>query len=158
MRFLPRHCPQFIATASIIEKKEDLNPQIQKALRHRLDAHLWCLAWDSYAMAGTILDQFPFKSAMAHKSVVMEIAVASSTEKRGPILGMLYDEIARCARAVYFSSFALWLCGLLGRSGRTAPHNVGQGSTFACIWANTLKTSFGGRGHSMTRCLASLVF
>ena len=95
VRFLPRHCPEFVATAAVVETKEDLDPKIQRALNKRLDAHLWVLAWDAYAIAGTILGQFSFSAAMKHKAVVMEIAIHAKTQKRTPILGMLYDELAR---------------------------------------------------------------
>ena len=36
-----------------------------------------------------------FECSVLHKRCVQEIMVTATAEKRGPILGVLYDEIAR---------------------------------------------------------------
>ena len=61
----------------------------------RLDLPFWLFAWDKYSLAGAALGQFKFVRAVLHKSVVFEVAMNAYAEGRTPILGTLYDELAR---------------------------------------------------------------
>ena len=72
-------------------------PKSAAKLGKKLDVHLWGLAWDRYALAGAVLDQFTHDSAVKHKNVVMEIAVTAAAQSRTLLLGVLYDELQRCA-------------------------------------------------------------
>eukprot|EP00973_Karenia_brevis_P027297 3763641-Karenia_brevis.AAC.1 len=67
------------------DKKKDL----------KLSLPFWMLAWDSYAIAAAILGQLTYSAAVKHKLVVAEIATEAVAEGRRPILGVIYDEIAR---------------------------------------------------------------
>ena len=40
--------------------------------------------------------QLPFDVAVLHKHVVMEVAMGAAVEEKKPLLGVLYDELARC--------------------------------------------------------------
>ena len=125
---------------------------MQKALGRRLDAHVWCLAWDSYALAGAVLNQFTFQMAMKHKAVVMEIAVTAQAENRGPLLGMLYDEIARCVCSLtitWFPPFSL----SAGKSGKIELLSWGMPSTFPCKWESIQMTFCGGLERCMILCV-----
>ena len=84
--------------------------QAQKPAGRRPDIHLWLMAWDAYALAAAALKQFTFYDACLHKRNVMRVALSLS-KARSPLLGVLYDELARCvqwrARMPYCSMCAL---------------------------------------------------
>ena len=56
----------------------------------------WC-----FAIAGGVarftarVAQMPFHAAVKHKLIVFEVAADAAAEERRPLLGVLYDEIAR---------------------------------------------------------------
>ncbi len=56
---------------------------------------MWQLAWDRYSLAAAVLEQMPFATTVEHKALVMEIASGAKAEGRLPILGVLFDEVAR---------------------------------------------------------------
>ena len=64
-------------------------------IARRLELPAWLMAWDAYALLAAALDQLPFSVAIKHKLIVCEIAANAHTHKRKPLLGVLYDEIAR---------------------------------------------------------------
>jgi hypothetical protein len=41
-----------------------------------------------------------FEQAMRHKRIVLEVAVGARAEDKGPLLGVLYDELARFVIAI----------------------------------------------------------
>ena len=77
--------------------------------------------------------QLTFECSVLHKRCVQEIIVTATAEKRGPLLGVLYDEIAR--------SSCVFSCGLhvlfvfrfcVGKIGDTTQHNLANALTLAC--------------------------
>ena len=111
--FCPEHCPvsleqEFLPVAADTKEK--------KANERRLEPTIWALAWDSYALAAAALGQvgsfclcacvrvgghcpfckMTFEAAQRHKLIVLELVVNASG-KFTPLVGVLYDELARCA-------------------------------------------------------------
>ena len=66
VRFLPTFCPEF--TAVSLEVKKEADGAASKEIARRLEIHLWALAWDSYALAATMLDQV-WLGARVHRRV-----------------------------------------------------------------------------------------
>ena len=60
-----------------------------------MDLASWLIAFDRYALAACATQQMSFHSAMRHKNVVVELAMSAHAEKRRPLLGVIYDEVAR---------------------------------------------------------------
>ena len=60
----------------------------------RLDLVLWQVAWDRFALAAAMLNMLPYKAAMQHKQVVLEIAVSCGDDHK-PVLAVVYDEMVR---------------------------------------------------------------
>ena len=59
---------------------------------------LWIVAFDRYMLAAQAVDhQLQFRDALAHKEIVLEIACSAKSGGRTDLLGVLYDELARCA-------------------------------------------------------------
>ena len=48
--------------------------------------------------------QLPFDVALKHKLIVCEIAENAHSQYRKPLLGVLYDELARCTVSCFFST------------------------------------------------------
>ncbi len=80
----------------------------------RLEVAAWMAAWDRFALAATVIGFMSFDVAMMHKANVIEvlalvsvrvtccsacagvqIAANANAEGRRPLLGVLYDEVAR---------------------------------------------------------------
>ena len=58
------------------------------------------VAWDRYTLAAQAVDhQLQFPQALAHKEVVLEISCTAKSGGRTDLLGVLYDELARCLAA-----------------------------------------------------------
>ena len=57
---------------------------------------VWSQAFDGYALAAQALDQLKFSAAMSHKCIVQELASTAGAEGRRPLLGVVYDDVARC--------------------------------------------------------------
>ena len=58
------------------------------------------MAFDRYAIAATVVKngshpQLSYKTCMLHKATVLEVASGSYSEGRKPLLGVIYDEMAR---------------------------------------------------------------
>ena len=45
--------------------------------------------------AAAVLGQMCFKSAMKHKAIVAKVATGAAARGRSPLLGVLFDELAR---------------------------------------------------------------
>ena len=56
------------------------------------------IAFDRYALAACATGQMSFQGAMTHKNVVVDVAMTAHAEKRRPLLGVIYDEVARSAQ------------------------------------------------------------
>ena len=65
-----------------------------KPAKH-LDLVLWQMAWDRFALAAAMLEMMPYRAAMQHKQVVLEIAVSAAADERKPVLATVYDELVR---------------------------------------------------------------
>ena len=82
----------------------------QEASQRWLNVAVWLQAFDGYALAAHALDQMKFSAAMSHKCIVQELASSAGAEGRKPLLGIVYDDVARWARSwfvlVVFISFA----------------------------------------------------
>ena len=75
-----------------------------------------------YALAAAALEQVHFASAMLYKAVVLEVAANAVAERKSPLLGVLYDEVARCVPSVSSPAQASCAeCAAAGASGRTWP-------------------------------------
>ena len=58
---------------------------------------MWLVAWDRYALAALAVEhQLDFSLSLLHKEVVLAIAMAAAAGGRSELLGVLYDELARC--------------------------------------------------------------
>ena len=58
---------------------------------------MWLVAWDRYALAALAVEhQLDFSLSLLHKEVVLAIATAAAAGGRSELLGVLYDELARC--------------------------------------------------------------
>ena len=82
---------------------------VGKSSDRRLELVVWQLAWDRYALAAAALGQLPWCAALQHKADVLETGLTAHVESRGPILGVLYDEVCRSAHCL---KFALCSCGM----------------------------------------------
>ena len=69
--------------------------QVAKAPGKRIDFDKWLLAWETYTLAAVALRQFSYKSACLHKRHVARMAVNAQAKSMRPLLGVLYDELAR---------------------------------------------------------------
>jgi hypothetical protein len=100
-----------------VQVDDEGDPKVLKSTdKWRLEPSKWVLAWDGYASAVAALKQacvplcqpsligracscafvqLTFGSATVHRRIGMEITVNGSAEGRRPLLGMLYDEVAR---------------------------------------------------------------
>ena len=58
--------------------------------------------------AAAVLSQLSFKSAMMHKAVVAKVATGAAARGRSPLLGVLFDELAR--RVVQCILFCVNMC------------------------------------------------
>ena len=79
------HVVHWYSVASIFAQEET----------KRLDLCTWQVAYDRYALAAQITGQLSFRDAMVHKSVVLEVAANAKSVGRRPLLGVVYDEVAR---------------------------------------------------------------
>ena len=66
-------------------------------IKRRLEIAEWSQAWDGYAIALTVLKIMTYSQAVEHKLTVLEVAALGTSEGRGPLLGVLYDEVVRWA-------------------------------------------------------------
>ena len=66
---------------------------MQRQNNRRLDLSDWQMAWDRYALAAAVLEQFPFSKAMQHKALVLEISANAPAGQS--LLGVFFDEVAR---------------------------------------------------------------
>ena len=69
--------------------------EVAMAPGRRLDYDKWLLAFDRYALAGAALKQFSFEAACLHKLRVSRIACNAVAKGKRPLLGVLFDEVAR---------------------------------------------------------------
>ena len=87
---------------------------------------MWLVAWDRYALAALAVEhQLDFSVSLLHKEVVLAIATAAAAGGRSELLGVLYDELARCwlllpLGCVSSPPFTLFRLLSLGSSGRTS--------------------------------------
>ena len=61
----------------------------------RLELAWWKAAWDRYALAAVVTKQLRFRSAMAHRELVLSVAARAVAKKRGPLVAVLYCELSR---------------------------------------------------------------
>ena len=96
-RFLPTYCPghEKVVEAQGGMALVDLVPGAAREVKRRLELHLWMAAWDAYAIAGAVLEQFEYKRAQLHKAIVLEQAMQAEASGQGTLVGVLYDEFAR---------------------------------------------------------------
>ena len=67
----------------------------------RLEMPIWLIAFERYALGAQAVDhQLSFRQALVHKEVVVEIACSAKSAGRSDLLGVLYDELARCVLGV----------------------------------------------------------
>ena len=78
------------------DSKLELVPNAGSKARsaRRLDLVLWQVAWDRFALAAAMLNMLPYRAAMQHKQVVLEIAVSCADDHK-PVLAVVYDEMVR---------------------------------------------------------------
>ena len=62
-----------------------------------MDLASWLIAFDRYALAAAATNQMSFKASMSHKNIVVDVAMTAASENRRPLLGVIYDEVARFA-------------------------------------------------------------
>jgi len=55
----------------------------------------WCVAFDRWAIVAALTSQMPLTASMAHKEVVMQLALSARASGRTTAIAVLYDEIAR---------------------------------------------------------------
>ncbi|CAK0826970.1 unnamed protein product [Prorocentrum cordatum] len=55
----------------------------------------WCVAFDRWAIVAALAGQMPLTASMAHKEVVMQLALSARASGRATAIAVLYDEIAR---------------------------------------------------------------
>ena len=59
------------------------------------------IAFERYALGAQAVDhQLSVQQALVHKEVVVEIACTAKSAGRSELLGVLYDELARCVLGV----------------------------------------------------------
>ena len=62
---------------------------------------IWLIAFERYALGAQAVEhQLSFQQALVHKEVVVEIACSAKSAGRSDLLGVLYDELARCVLGV----------------------------------------------------------
>ena len=61
----------------------------------RLNMFQWQLAYDQYALSASVADQWKYVSAMAHKTVCLQVAHNAEAKNRRHALAVIYDELAR---------------------------------------------------------------
>ena len=66
-----------------------------EATSTRMELAWWEASWDRYALAAAVLKQLRFRSAMAHRELVLLVAARAVAKKRGPLVGVLYCELSR---------------------------------------------------------------
>ena len=67
----------------------------------RLELPIWMIAFERYALGAQAVDhQLSVQQALVHKEVVVEIACTAKSAGRSDLLGVLYDELARCVLGV----------------------------------------------------------
>ena len=67
---------------------------------------MWLVAWDRYALAALAVEhQLDFSLSLLHKEVVLAIATAAAAGGRSELLGVLYDELARCCFCCRWGAF-----------------------------------------------------
>ena len=67
----------------------------------RLELPIWLIAFERYALGAQAVDhQLSVQQALVHKEVVVEIACTAKSAGRSDLLGVLYDELARCVPGV----------------------------------------------------------
>ncbi len=57
----------------LVEDKGGVSTRQGKNAHLRLELDKWVVAWDAFAIAGCILEQFSYSNAMAHKASVLEV-------------------------------------------------------------------------------------
>ena len=105
-RFLPSSCPEHCAVV-LDEDGAIRDNGSKREVARRLDLSAWLLAWDGYAMACEVTKQLPFKAAMQHKALVVQVAADAVAEQKRPILGVLFDEVSRYSVAVAWENLVL---------------------------------------------------
>ena len=70
---------------------------------------MWCAAWDRYTLITCGLKQLNFVACQQHKAVVVQVA-AEETGTRGPLVGVLYDELCRCVRIFMKVAWHVHMC------------------------------------------------
>ena len=67
----------------------------------RLELPIWMIAFERYALGAQAVEhQLSVQQALVHKEVVVEIACTAKSAGRSDLLGVLYDELARCVLGV----------------------------------------------------------
>ena len=78
-------------------------------------AVVFMLVFIRYTLAAVVTKQLTSAQAMHHKRVVMEVALSAKAKSLSPLLGVLYDEVARLMHLIQFL-----VCVILSfRSGST---------------------------------------
>ncbi len=129
LRFLDPRCPEFVAVSTDgADTKAGVDAKASKLLARRVEVHLWPMAWRGYTLCGVALDQFPFPSAVLHEQIVMQVSCSAQSEGRKPLLGVLYDEVARSVSAsgcaVLLALVPVFAQAGVGRSLREAGRSV----------------------------------
>ena len=97
----------------------------------RLELAVWQLAWEQHSLALVALGHMSWAAAQSHKAVVLELALgAYADEGRGQALGVIFDELCRCAIClVEGPPLPLSCCAVIaGRSGLTGVASSGTSS------------------------------
>jgi hypothetical protein len=69
--------------------------------------------------AAAVLGQMSFKSAMKHKAIVAKVATGAAARGRSPLLGVLFDELARrVAQCILFCVNMCYDPALAGSIGK----------------------------------------
>ena len=55
----------------------------------------WCVAFDRWAIVAELTGQMAYAASMAHKEVVMQLALSARSNQRTAAIAVLYDELAR---------------------------------------------------------------
>ena len=136
--FLPNFCPEFSKVSLDAEADSQVpwfscvianfmfccrsSCQVARAPGKRLDFDKWLLAWDQYTLSAVALQQFSHKAACLHKRHVARMAVNANSKGLRPLLGVLYDELARqvqlAALGIVCIKFGFRICA--GNHGKTA--------------------------------------
>lgn len=99
--FLPAFCPEVVAVVlednPAFDNQAGVTPcaQAQRAIGRRPELHIWEMGWDAYALAAAVVRQFSFAKSRLHKRFVTRVAVTAHASGFTPLLGVLYDEVAR---------------------------------------------------------------